>query len=152
MDNETDFLEPVNDGLDPKIFTQIIDFCRADYFSHCMGIRMTRLAPGKTYAELDPEALHSNMSGFLHGGVTVTLADLSMGIACFTTGFVVVTSNINISYLTVGEIGQKITAVGQVLHSEKNTMFAESHIKNRQGKVVAKATGIFSIVSLKKPS
>jgi uncharacterized domain 1 len=147
MDYETDFLEPINEGLDPKIFARIIKFCSADFFTRNIGIRMIKLELGKTYAKLDPEALHSNMSGFLHGGVTATLADLSMKIACFTTGFVVVTTNINISYLTVGEIGRKITAVGQVIHFDKNLMYTESHIKNQKGKVVAKANGIFSVVS-----
>jgi acyl-CoA thioesterase len=147
MDNESDFLEPINEGLDPKIFTRIIEFCRSDFFTLDIGIRLTKLTPGKTYVKLDSEAFHSNISGFLHGGVSATLADLNMRTACFTTGFLVVTTNINISYFTVGEIGRKIIAVGEVIHSGKNVMFAESHVKNQQGKVVAKATGIFSVVS-----
>ncbi len=147
MDKES-FLEPLNEGLDPKIFARITEFCRADFFSDRMGIRITELAPGRAYMELDPEALHANMSGFLHGGVTVTMADLSMGIACLTKGFAAITSNINISYLSVGEIDQRITAAGQVIHFAKNIMYAESQIKNCQDKVLAKATGVFSVRSL----
>jgi uncharacterized protein (TIGR00369 family) len=145
---EANFIEPINEGLDPKVFARILDFCRADLFSNHVGNSLTKLTPGKAYTILDPEALHSNMSGFLHGGVTATLADYGMGIACFTKGFVVVTTNFNISYLAVGEIGQKITTVGQVIRSGKKAMFTEAIMKNQQGKVVAKANGIYSIVSL----
>lgn len=145
MENKTDFLEPINEGLDPKFFAQVVDHCRKNLFANYTGIRMTRLAPGKAYTELYPETLHSNLAGYLHGGVTATLLDVSMGIACITTGVVAVTTDMNISYLAAGEIGQKITAAGQVIRSGKTVIFTESCLENQQGKLIAKASATFLV-------
>ncbi|MHB8125069.1 MAG: PaaI family thioesterase [Desulfitobacteriaceae bacterium] len=145
MKNKTSFLEPINEGLDPKFFTQVVDYCSKNLFTHHTGIRMTRLAPGKAYAEIDSETFHSNLAGYLHGGVTATLLDVSMGIACITTGVVAVTANMNISYLAAGEIGQKITAVGQIIRSGKTVMFTESYLENEQRIIIAKASAAFLV-------
>lgn len=147
MADKTDYIEIINEGVDPRIFAWITDFCRKDLFSHDIGVMMTKLAPGKTYSELATKNYHANLAGSLHGGVTATLADLSMGIACFTTGFVVVTTNLNISYMDAGKIGEKIKAVGHVIRAGKSVLFTETTIEDEQGLLIAKGSGIFSVIS-----
>jgi acyl-CoA thioesterase len=141
------YTEIINEGLNPQLFAWIKGFCCKDLFSCNIGVRITKLVPGKAYVELVTENYHANLAGSLHGGVTATLADLSMGIACFTTGFVAAATNMNMSYLAAGEIGQKITAVGHVVRAGKKVIFTETIIENEYNLIIAKASGLYTVVS-----
>lgn len=138
-----DLIEPINDGLDPTLFAKVVDACSGVMFATHSKIRMTKFAPGKAYAEIDAEDLHSNNLGRMHGGMIAVLADHCMGAACYTTGVLAVTTNMNISFFGSGEIGKKITTVGEIIQSSKNVMFTEAYLKNEQGKIIARASGTF---------
>ncbi|HEX8538671.1 MAG TPA: PaaI family thioesterase [Cystobacter sp.] len=50
-----------------------------------LGLRLTRVEPGRVVIELDASARHANPMGTLHGGVICDLADLAMGASMATT-------------------------------------------------------------------
>jgi len=59
---------------------------------------------------------HQQQYGFVHGGVTATILDITMGFAAYTlmpVGKGVVTANISVDYLNPGD-GDKIIAIGEV--------------------------------------
>jgi uncharacterized protein (TIGR00369 family) len=59
---------------------------------------------------------HQQQYGFVHGGVTATILDITMGFAAYTLmplGKGVVTANISVDYLNPGD-GDKIIAIGEV--------------------------------------
>jgi len=103
------------------------------------------MGPGKLIAEMVVEEHNSNMAGTLHGGATATLVDVCMGMACFTKGSIVVSCNINVSYLTAGKVGDKIIAVGQVIRAGKTACFTEASLEDEKGKIIAKGTGTFFV-------
>lgn len=137
--------ETENLGLDPYIFTKILELYQNNSYAHLTGIKIVALGPGKLIAEMVVEKHNSNMAGTLHGGATATLVDVCMGMACFTKGSIVVSGNINVSYLAAGKAGDKIIAVGQVIRAGKTAFFAEACLEDEKGKIIATGTGTFFV-------
>ena len=54
--------------------------------------------------------IYTNVYGFVHGGSLFTLVDSAMGIACLTTGNLVVTSDTSIRFITNAKKGSVLTA------------------------------------------
>lgn len=136
-------LKTENLGIDPDIFTKILELYQHNSYAHLTGIKIVALGPGKLIAEMDVDKHNSNMAGTLHGGATATLLDVCMGMACFTKGSIVVSGNINVSYLAAGKVGDKVTAVGQVIRAGRTAFFAEACLEDAKGKIIAKGTGTF---------
>lgn len=132
-----------NLGLNPDIFAKILEFYQDNHYAHLTGIKIIGLAPGKSIAELVVEKHNSNMLGTLNGGATAALADISMGMACFTKGIFAISGNINVSFLAAGKPGDKIIAVGQVIRAGKTAYFAETSLEDESGRIIARGTGTF---------
>ncbi|MHB8126688.1 MAG: PaaI family thioesterase [Desulfitobacteriaceae bacterium] len=139
---ETDF-KTENLGLDPEVFAKILEINQDNHYAHLTGIKLVALGPGKAIAELIVERHNSNMYETIHGGASATLADITMGLACYTKGITVMTGNINISFLAAGKAGDKIIAVGQVIRAGKTAFFAETSLEDENGRIIAKGTGTF---------
>jgi uncharacterized protein (TIGR00369 family) len=91
---------------------------------------VTSIEPGYLEGELDLQQIHLQQNGFVHGGVTSTLADIVMGFSAFTLvaeGEGTVTSDLKIAYLRPG-IGTKIIAKGRVIKAGNLLHYCESDI------------------------
>ena len=114
---------------------------------------MQSLEIGKAELRLEVEEHHLQQNGFLHGGVTATLADVATGIAAYTMvpeGKNVVTADLKISYLNPG-ISAKIKAVGEVVKGGNLLFFCEAKIYDvleDQEKLIATATAIMVAVDI----
>ncbi|MDD2234290.1 MAG: PaaI family thioesterase [Desulfitobacteriaceae bacterium] len=133
----------VNLGLNPKDFSRILDYYQVNHFGHFTGVKIEGLGPGKAITQLIVEKHNTNAYGILHGGVVATLADISMALACITAGIMPITGNMNISFLSTGKAGNKVTAVGKVIKPGKTTFFTETTIEDEYGGIIAKGTGTF---------
>ncbi len=138
QDNETENL-----GIDPELFAMILEYYQVNHFGHFTGVKIKGLGPGKALTELIVEKQNTNTYNKLHSGAVATMADISMAIACITTGIMPITGNMNISFLFTGKAGNKISAVGQVIKSGKTAYFTETTIEDETGRAVAKGTGTF---------
>jgi uncharacterized protein (TIGR00369 family) len=77
---------------------------------------------------LRPE--HRQHSGFVHGGVTATLADVVMGFASLSLvprGHQVMTVELKVSYLNPG-VGDRVLAHGWVLKQGQKLNFCEAEL------------------------
>jgi len=82
----------------------------------------------------------------VHGGITATLADSVMGsVASRSTGYKVVTTEMNVHYLTPGT-GDRLIATASVLRRGKTLCVCECKIHNEQGRLVLAGTGTFYLV------
>ena len=89
-----------------------------------------------------------NSAGIPHGGILATLADTAMGTlatARSPEGFVAVTVNFNIHYLSVAE-EETILAEASIVRHGRHLIVAESEIRQPDGRIVATATGSFMAV------
>lgn len=117
------------------------------HFMHLIGADLTRIEPGRVEAELVLGQQHQQQKGFVHGGLTATMADLAAGFAAVTlvpddTG--VVTVELKTSYLHPG-IGTKLRAVGWVLKAGRRLHFCEAEVWC-DDLLIAKATATMAVV------
>jgi len=117
------------------------------YFMHLIGADLTRIEPGRIEAELTLGQQHQQQRGFVHGGLTATMADLAAGFAATTLvpdGVGVVTADLKVSYLNPG-VGSRLKAIGWVLKAGRRLHFCEAEVWC-DDMLIAKATATMAVV------
>lgn len=128
------------------------DFFSVDipFARHC-GIVAVEGGPDKTRLRLSLEESHQNHLGTAHGGVVLTLLDIALGsVARLATGHSVMTVNLQTSFLSPGR--GELIAEGRVLQQGRSLVFCEGEVKDAQGVLVAKASGLFKTAPKAKPN
>lgn len=118
------------EAKNPAYKQVIMDKLAKNHFSQHIGYQMTLVSPGHVEGEIDVKEMHLQQNGFLHGGVTSTLADIVMGFAAYTLvpqGQGMVTSDLKVAYLRPGT-GKKILAKGRVIKAGNLLYYCEADI------------------------
>ncbi len=87
----------------------------------------------------------------VHGGMTATLLDSTMGGAAMEAlpdDLTAVTSQLNIHYLRPG-VGEYLECFATVVHAGKQLIIVEGNAYNNEQKLIAKATGTFYVIPRK---
>ncbi len=108
-----------------------------------LGMRIVRLEEGRAFLEMDVSEKMHNLSGTMHGGIMGDIADAAMGIALATTlepGEDFTTIEFKISFLRPHVTGV-LKAEGVLARRGRRVSFTEATMTNKDGKVIAKATG-----------
>ncbi len=114
------------------------------FAGHC-AITALEGTPDKTRLNLTLGDVHRNHLGTAHGGVILTLLDIALGsVARLATGHSVMTINLQTSFLAPGS--GELTAEGRVLQQGRSLVFCEGDVRDAQGILVAKASGLFKVV------
>ena len=95
---------------------EIREKLKGQHFMHLMGFDITDIQAGRVEGEMSIETKHSQQYGYVHGGVTATILDITMGFAAYSLmpiGKGVVTANISVDYFHPGD-GDTIIAVSEV--------------------------------------
>jgi uncharacterized protein (TIGR00369 family) len=113
-----------------------------------IGMRAVAFDDGKAVLELDADGRHANPMGTLHGGVLCDLADLAMGVACYSTlvpGESFTTLELKINFTKPIWTG-RLTAHAQVKKGGRTTALLECEIRDDKGSLVAFATSTCMIL------
>jgi uncharacterized protein (TIGR00369 family) len=97
---------------------------------HYMGFEITNIAEGAITGQLILQPHHRQQKGFVHGGLTATIADIVAGFAAVSLvppDHHVVTVELKVSYLNPG-VGDKIVARGWVLKQGLKLNFCEAEV------------------------
>jgi len=132
---------------EPDLETRIRRKLERQYFMHLIGADLTRIEPGRIEVGLVLGQQHQQQRGFVHGGLTATMADLAAGFAAVTLvpdGVGVVTADLKISYLNPG-VGARLRAVGWVLKAGRRLHFCEAEVWC-DDVLIAKATATMAVV------
>jgi len=132
---------------EPDLETRIRRKLERQYFMHLIGADLTRIEPGRIEVGLVLGQQHQQQRGFVHGGLTATMADLAAGFAAVTLvpdGVGVVTADLKNSYLNAG-VGARLRAVGWVLKAGRRLHFCESE-GWFDDVLIAKATATMAVV------
>jgi len=116
--------------FNPDFKNTILEKLNQPSFLNYVGFIFTNIAEGKIEGELVLEDYHKQSQGFMHGGLTATLADTVAGYAAVTLipkDHHVVTVELKISYFYPG-LGPKIMARGWVLKQGKKLNFCEAEV------------------------
>jgi uncharacterized protein (TIGR00369 family) len=114
------------------------------FAGHC-GIEALGFADGRTTLRVRARPEHVNNLGIAHGGLICTLLDIAMGTAArCTVGHPVLTLDMQTSFLSSGR--GELTAEGRVVRAGRSILFCEAEVRNAEGELVAKASGLFKPV------
>ncbi len=94
-------------------------------------------------APINLTRIHEGPRGFIHGGIIATLLDEAMSKLDRPLGLLAVTRNMNIDYLHPSPLHQPLTLIGRHIRREGRKLFHEAELQNAEGKVLAKAQGLF---------
>jgi uncharacterized protein (TIGR00369 family) len=136
----------------PRFRETIIEHLGKQEFMKHIGCTLSTIEPGYVVAEITLETVHQQQLGFVHGGVTATIADVAAGFAGFTLvadGLHTVTAEIKISYFAKG-LGQRLKAIGRVVKAGKTMHFCEAEVwsvgDDLSEVLIAKATTTMAVI------
>ncbi|PCJ67326.1 MAG: thioesterase [Bacteroidetes bacterium] len=139
----------------PDFENDIKEKLKGQHFMHLMGFDLTEITPGKIVGEMSLQRKHLQQFGFVHGGVTATILDITMGFSAYSlcpVGYGTVTANISVDYFHPGS-GDKIIAIGEVEKSGKKMMFCTGKvftIENGNRKLIATARSVMAVIEAPK--
>lgn len=113
------------------------------------GYRLTGWEAGRASLELPLIPQLMNRSGIPHGGVYATLLDTAMGYSGCYTGdpdrkALALTLSMTVNFLSRPK-GQLLIAHAERTGGGAKTFFAEAHIVDETGEMIARATGAFKL-------
>ncbi|HMJ38505.1 MAG TPA: PaaI family thioesterase [Verrucomicrobiae bacterium] len=120
-----------------------------------LGLQTVETADGTATVEMKAREDMANHSGFVHGGMISTLADSAMGLSVRTLKPGVVRSmsfDLKLSFISAARIGETLRATGRVIHAGRRTVVTECRVEGPDGKLVATASGTFSVTREKEYS
>jgi len=123
----------------------------SDYFGldipfarHC-GIEALSCDGGRARLRLALSADSTNQFGVLHGGALLTLLDIAMGSAArVTIDAWVMAVDVQTAFIAPGR--SDVIGEGRVIRAGRSLVFCEGEIHDKDGTLVAKASGIYKIV------
>ena len=139
---------------DQNFESKIRERLSGQHFMHLMGFNITTILAGEVTGEMKLEQKHLQQYGFVHGGVTATILDITMGFAAYSLMPLdkgVVTANISVDYLHPGD-GDRIIAVGSVEKAGKKMVFTSGKVyieKNGVRKLIASARAVMAVIESK---
>ncbi|PKN06675.1 MAG: thioesterase [Deltaproteobacteria bacterium HGW-Deltaproteobacteria-7] len=119
-------------------------------FIKLLGVEVLKLENGNCQLSLKIKENFLNVHKNVHGGVIYSMADISMGVAVYSTikkDEEAATIEIKINYLKPSK-GKKLLCDANIIQKGKNIAVLEAEIKEDE-KIVAKAIGTFSIFKQK---
>jgi uncharacterized protein (TIGR00369 family) len=133
-----------------------MDFPIAIPFVHAMGFELLRMQGGEAELGLQLRADQHNSMHMAHGGVTMTLLDVTMAHAARSadvaasapagaTGRAVITVEMKTTFMRPAE--GRLTARGRVLSRTPTLAFCEASLFDAAGHLLAHATGSFKYLT-----
>lgn len=116
-------------------------------FALHLGTRNIPCEPGRSCLEIDLAKHHQNSFGMAHGGVVLTLSDVSMAMAAQSVRNEadgdggIVTIEMKTSFIGAGY--GTLIARGTVIQRTKTMAFCESEVRDAKDTLVARASGTF---------
>lgn len=116
--------------LNPEFADMVRNRIGGNHFMNHIGFRIHTIEAGLIEGEMDLQDEHLQQMGFLHGGVTATVADIVSGFAAYSLvdeGQGVVTSDLKVSFLNPGA-SRKLYARGYVIKAGSRMHFCEAEL------------------------
>lgn len=140
---EQPLLRPKSHELTGWLRKRLLQVHLRNCFAGYLGMEITWLGRGECIVSLPVTPRHINIRGVVHGGALVSLADMSMMLACATLSKQTVTLDLNISFIRRVREGEVIRSYPRVIHPGETVMVAGSSILDEAGRLLAEARGSF---------
>lgn len=98
-------------------------------------------------AQFTPNESFEGYVHMMHGGIVATLLDEAMSWAVIDRGYLAVTAKMDVHFRRPVPVSESLTVIGRVERDRRRAIEASGEIRNREGTVLASATGLFMRVS-----
>jgi len=118
-----------------------------------LGLKLVETGEATAVLEMATTEDMANHSGFVHGGMISTLADSAMGRSLRTLSPGVVRAmsfDLKLNFINAAKVGEKLRAIGHVIHAGKRTAVAECRVEGSDGRLVATASATFAVTREKE--
>lgn len=115
-------------------------------FVEHLGIVTEKSANGESLLRYTPQPEHLNSFNVVHGGVCMTLLDVTLAASarCLEPNMGVVTIEMKTSFMHPAR--GPLVAKGRLLHRTRSLAFVEGAVYDAEGRVCSHATGTFKYV------
>jgi uncharacterized protein (TIGR00369 family) len=117
-----------------------------NYFAKYLGMEIQQIGERHCLVAMPVTPKHINIRGVIHGGALVSLADMSMMLACASLGKHTLTLDLNINFVGRVREGTVVSSFSQVIHRGKTTMVVRSSIHDEGRRLLAEARGTFIVI------
>ena len=114
----------------------------SDTASQQMGMRIDQIAPGRAVLSMQVEDRFLNGHRICHGGFIFTLADSAFAFACNTYNAVTVAQENQITFLSPGQPGERLTAIAQETARPGRSGVYDVTVTGEDGRKVALMRGL----------
>jgi uncharacterized protein (TIGR00369 family) len=123
-----------------------MDFTVNIPFVSLLGFELQRMADGHAEITYSPAPEHMNSFAVVHGGVTMTLLDVTMAHAArsLAEGMGAVTVEMKTSFMQASQ--GRLRCEATVLHRTSTLVFTEGSVFNAEGARVSHGSGTFKLV------
>jgi acyl-CoA thioesterase len=108
-----------------------------DCASQAMGMRISKVGPGRAELTMTVRADMLNGHATCHGGFIFTLADSAFAFACNSANLTTVASGCSIDFITPAREDDVLTAIGQERSLSGRTGVYDIEVRNQRGETVA---------------
>jgi acyl-CoA thioesterase len=116
-------------------------------FTKLLGLEIEKLEHGTCFSRLKIKDTFLNKHSVVHGGVIYSMADVSMGVAVYSTlksGDETSTVEIKINYLKPAKTSV-LLCEAKTIKKGKNIAVMEAEIRSGENTLIAKAMGTFML-------
>jgi len=124
--------------MDQKVREAIFKAVRKEPFARAMQMELVNLEDGHSVVQMvyEPENM-ANIYARAHGGAIYALIDEAFETAGQTDGTIAVALNVNVTYVTSPEPGQRLQAQAQRVSQTKKTASYNIKVIDPNGQVIA---------------
>ncbi|TMG95297.1 MAG: hydroxyphenylacetyl-CoA thioesterase PaaI [Betaproteobacteria bacterium] len=108
-----------------------------DRASQAMGMRISKVGPGRAELTMTVRADMLNGHATCHGGFIFTLADSAFAFACNSANLTTVASGCSIDFITPAREDDVLTAIGKERSLSGRTGVYDIEVRNQHGETVA---------------
>ena len=108
-----------------------------DRASQAMGMRISKVGPGRAELTMTVRADMLNGHATCHGGFIFTLADSAFAFACNSANLTTVASGCSIDFITPAREDDVLTAIGKERSLSGRTGVYDIEVRNQRGETVA---------------
>ncbi len=114
-----------------------------------LGLVVESMTPDKAVITMTVRPDMVNSHRYCHGGLVFTLADHAFAYACSAQNRTGVTLASHILFLQAAQLGDRLTAVAQLLNLDEDNGWGMAEVTNQGGVIVARYRGTWHRLSTK---
>ena len=134
-------------GQDNDIISGLIERAEQEPIASCLGLKLLELSPGHARVEITLLPEHLNFNGLVFGGIVMAVADQAFAYAVNSVTRSSIATQFNLHFIAAARTGDTLVAEARLLKHGRRVSIAEITVTNRDGRLIARATGTTVSVS-----